>query len=122
MSRWLFVICAAGLLQACGTFGGTVAGDPGREVFGVVAHQPDASDGATPASEATPTDAADKKLDWEASQICTLGSMRVSEDVEPGDGGKQLVDRLVRCRPYGLSAFGVSFVGIVPPAHRFWPF
>jgi hypothetical protein len=113
MGRWIVVICAAGLLQACGTYDGTLPGNPGREVFGVSAHQPnlDQGDNATPAASV----AADRKLDWEESQLCTLGTVPVREDVEPGDADKQIVDRQVRCRPYEFSMFGYSLAHLIPP-------
>jgi hypothetical protein len=120
MGRWIVAVCAAGLLQACGTFSGTVSGDPGREIVGVMAHQPDQGDAAAPA----PSPAADRKLDWQQSQLCSLGAMPVREDVEPGDADQQLVDRLVRCQPYEFSIFGVSLAGIVPQVSipTIWPF
>ena len=113
MRRWMVAVCAAGLLQACGTYDGTLPGNPGRDVFGVSTHQPNANpgDNATP----TPTQAAEQRLDWEQSQLCSLGAVQLREDVEPGDADEQLPDRLVRCRPYEFSMFGYSFAHLVPP-------
>jgi hypothetical protein len=122
MGRWIVMVCAVGLLQACGSFDGTLPAVPGRETFGVSTHQPnlDQSDNATPAA----SQAAEHKLDWEASQLCTLGTVPVREDVEPGEAGMQLPDRLVRCQPYEFSMFGYSLAHIVPtiPLLDFGPF
>jgi hypothetical protein len=103
MGRWMVAICAAGLLQACGTIDGNVAGNPSREAIGVAIHQPNQADSATPAA----TPAAERKLDWEQSQLCTLGATRLSQDVEPGEAEQQIVDRQLRCTPYQFSVFGV---------------
>jgi hypothetical protein len=111
MRRWMVVVFAAGLLQACGSFDGTLAGNPGREIFGVSTHQANLNQGDT----ATASQAAEQRLDWEQSQLCSLGTIQVREDVEPGDAGEQLNDRLVRCQPYELSVFGFSLAHIVPP-------
>jgi hypothetical protein len=111
MRRWMVVVCAAGLLQACGSVDGTLPGNPGREIFGVSTHQPNLNQG----DNATPTQAADQRLDWEQSQLCTLGTLQVREDVEPGEADQQLVDRLARCHPYEFSMFGFSFAHLVPP-------
>ena len=111
MRRWMVVVCATGLLQACGSFDGTLPGNPGREIFGVSNHQPNMGQG----DSATPSQAAEQSLDWQQSQYCTLGTVPVREDVEPGDAGEQLVDRLVRCQPYEFSMFGFSFAHLVPP-------
>jgi len=110
MGRWMFAICAAGLLQGCGSYDGTLAGDPGREIFGVTAYQPKQGENVTPVATAS----AQRKLDWEESQICSLGALHVRQDVEPGDPQKDIVDRLDRCQPYELSIFGVSLAHLVP--------
>jgi hypothetical protein len=118
MGRWAFAVCAALLLQACGTFEGTLPPVPNREVIGVSARQPNPGENVTPA----PTAAANRKLDWEESQLCTLGPVRVSEAAEPGDADQQLVDRQVRCAPYEFSMFGLSFGNLIPPTFGYGPF
>jgi hypothetical protein len=122
MRRWMVVVCAAGLLQACGTYDGALPGNSGREIIGVSTHQPSQNPGD--AATATPTQAAEQRLDWQQSQLCSLGTVPVREDVEPGVADQQLVDRLVRCQPYEFSMFGFSFANIVPhvPFLNYGPF
>jgi hypothetical protein len=125
MGRLLFAVCTAGLLQACGTVGGSVAGDPSREMIGVAAHQPNQGDNEDDTVIPPSTPAADRKLDWQQAQLCSLGVERVGEAVEPGEAGQQLVNRPLRCSPYQLSIFGVPlsipYTGIIPPLYDFGP-
>lgn len=102
MGRWLVIAAVAGLLGACGTFDGTLPGDPPREVFGVSASQPQAADATTAQPKAVATD------QWQTGQICTRGYDRLRQDVEAAGDNMQLVDWQLRCRPYALSIFGVS--------------
>jgi hypothetical protein len=111
MTRWLLPVSLTVALAACGSFDGRVAGDPSREVIGVVTHQPSSGDART----ASPDAAA--RNDWRVSQICTNGYNMLRQDVEPGEADTQFIDWQLRCRPYGLNAFGVSFAGLVPS----WP-
>ena len=108
MHRRILAVGLAGLVSACGTFTGSVPSVPDREVLGVSAHQPILAEGAAA------DDATARTLDWKASQLCTTGTEQVRQDVEPAESDQQLVDRLLRCRPYGLSVLGVPLAGIVP--------
>jgi hypothetical protein len=108
MGRWLLGAALAGLLAGCGTFTGTVATDPSRTLFGVEVSQPTA-----PGDAAAQADAS-KTLDWKVSQICSTGYTTAQEDVEPAESDRQLVDRQLRCNPYGFSFLGANFAGLVP--------
>jgi len=109
MTRWICAAGAALLLASCGTFTGQVKGDPSREAVGFLAHDP-----AGAAAPAAPTPATDRQLDWQVSQICTRGATTLEEEPVPAENDARLVDRLVRCKPYGFSMLGISFAGLVP--------
>jgi hypothetical protein len=108
MTRWLW-LAGALALASCGTFTGQVPGDPSRDAMGFSAHDP-----AGAAGDAAPTADVDQELDWKVSQICTLGSTTLNETREPAENDGRLVDRMVRCRPYGFNMLGINFAGLVP--------
>jgi hypothetical protein len=114
MGRFLLVAGLAATLGACGSFDGTVTGDLNREVLGVAAPQPAGADTPVASDSATAADV------WKTSQICTLGYDRLSEDVEPAELDRQLVDWQLRCKPYELSIFGVSLANQWPLTP--WPY
>jgi len=108
MKRW-FWLAGALMLASCGTFTGQVRGVPSREAVGFLAHDP-----AGAAADAHPTPEVDQQLSWETSQICTLGATTIEEERLPAENDGKLVDRLVRCKPYGFNMLGISFAGLVP--------
>src|SRR5665213_3106675 len=96
------------LVAGCGSFNGTVRGDPSRDGLGVSMHQP--SEG-----EAVAVDpAVARTLDWKARQLCTLGYRPTTSDIVPAEGDKEVVDQKFRCNDYSLSVLGVQLGGIVP--------
>ena len=111
MRRWLLPVSLTVVLAGCGSFDGRVAGDPNRQVIGAVTHQPAAADARSVSPDAG------ARLEWRVSQLCTTGYDQLREDVEPAESDNQLVDWQLRCRPYALNAFGVSFAGLVPSWH-----
>jgi hypothetical protein len=114
MGRLLLVAGLAATLSACGTFDGTVTGDLNREVLGVSSPQPGGSD------TAVASDSAKAANDWKTSQICTLGYNRLSEDVEPAELDRQLVDWQLRCKPYDFSLPGIDLANRLPLTP--WPY
>ncbi|HUK58009.1 MAG TPA: hypothetical protein VLV50_02170 [Stellaceae bacterium] len=108
MTRWVWLASALAL-TSCGTFTGQVQGDPNREQLGFSAHDP-----AGAAGDGAPAPAVDQKLDWKMSQICTRGAVTLSETREPAENDGRLVDRTVRCQPYGFSVLGIPLAGVVP--------
>jgi hypothetical protein len=115
MRNAILAIGLTGLVAGCGSFDGTVRGDPSRDVVGVSMHQP--SEGAGVAVDP----AVARTLDWKASQLCTLGYQPTAQDVAPAEGDKEFVDQKFRCNDYALSILGVRLGGVVPsflpPAH-----
>jgi hypothetical protein len=103
MGRWLTVAALAALLAGCGTFDGTLPGDPAREVFGVATTQAGTSEYASPTTASLAT------LQWKTNQICTAGDSLVRQAVDPGQNGMQFADWRLRCRPYSFSFLGISF-------------
>jgi hypothetical protein len=90
MSQWRVLVVSAGLLAGCVPIGH----DPAREQFGVSAVGPAVADSSAPAS------AAAQMLAWKIGQICTLGYAPGQKEVEAAEAGQQIVDQLLRCRPY----------------------
>jgi hypothetical protein len=95
-------------VASCGTFAGTVPGDDSRDVLGVINHQPTTGDAATADPDSL------RKVDWQASQLCTQGYQQLGLDIQPAESDQQLVDLDIRCRPYGLSILGLPLAGIWP--------
>ena len=108
MSRWPSLVATAALLAACGSFDGTLPGDPAREVFGISTPQRGAEGNTTVTPEAT------NALDWKVRQICSTPSAIQREDVEAAEPPRQLVDRQLRCSAYRLSILGVDLSGLSP--------
>ena len=98
----------AALVAGCGTFNGTVPGDPSRDGLGVSMHQP--SEG-----EAVAVDpAVARTLDWKARQLCTLGYRPTASDIVAAESDKEIVDQKFQCNDYSLSVLGVQLGGVVP--------
>ena len=108
MLRWLGVPALVALLAGCGSFDGTLPGDPAREVFGISTPQPGAETNTTVTPEAA------KVMAWKVRQICTTPAQRQREDVEGAEPPRQLVDWQLRCSPYRLSILGVDLAGLSP--------
>lgn len=92
MRFWL-AVAAAGLLSGCTT------APPERLIFGVSGDRP-----ATATSQADDAEMR-KFLDRKANQICTLGYESVKVETLAAEGDRQIIDELLRCKPYRLSLF-----------------
>jgi hypothetical protein len=92
MCRWPVIAAVALLAVGCAT-----PRAPDRLVFGV--------SGDRPAGTSSVADDEEMRrfLDWNVSQICTLGYDSLKVETLPAEDGKQLVDEEVRCRDYRLS-------------------
>jgi len=108
MVRWLGAIALAALLAGCGSFDGSLPGDPAREIFGISTPQSGAENNTAVSPEAA------KALAWKTRQVCTGPDQLQREDVEPAEPPRQLVDRQIRCSPYRLSILGVDLSGLSP--------
>ena len=111
MGRWLLLGAAAGLTAACSgsdlgigagmvaqSFHRSVPGDPERDQFGVSEVRP-------ASSPATLDPETEQKLRWDVSQICTIGYDVAEQQLEKAEENQQLVDWMLRCRPYRFRLF-----------------